>query len=78
MNTEQQQPTKKSTCAMDGCTDRPVKIIGDCKFCQRKFCSRHRQVELHHCPNMQACRDQHFQNNQKKLSQEKTVSQKTI
>jgi hypothetical protein len=33
---------KKSTCAFGECKDRPVVIIGDCRFCEKKFCGTHR------------------------------------
>ena len=69
----------KSKCAYPGekpCTDRVVKIVGDCKFCEKKFCGRHRTVEAHMCPNIEKCRQAHFQKNSDKLTNEKTSANK--
>jgi len=63
-------------CACDGCAQKPVLIIGDCKFCKLKFCGTHRLPETHACSNMQSCRDQHFMKNKLKLEGEKCVSSK--
>ncbi len=67
---------KKNSCALEGCSGRAVMIIGDCKFCSGKFCSKHRTVESHSCPNIEQCRQQHFEKNSLKLSNEKTVASK--
>jgi predicted nucleic acid binding AN1-type Zn finger protein len=64
---------RKNKCHLPDCNDRVVKIIGDCKFCQQKFCGRHRTVEAHHCQNIEACRQAHFDKNEKKLISEKTT-----
>lgn len=70
-------PVKKNNvCHHDGCSDRIVKIIGDCRYCERKHCGRHRLPEMHACPNLQACREAHFKKNENKLLGEKTVAGK--
>jgi len=34
--------TKKANrCAFEGCNARVVKIIGDCRYCQQKFCGKY-------------------------------------
>ena len=80
--TEQQSTpvrTKSSNkCCFGDCQDRVVKIIGDCKFCKSKFCGRHRTVEAHMCPNIEQCRQAHFDKNEKKLMGEKTMAPKVI
>lgn len=76
---QQQSPAPlKKRCAhpSGGCTNRVVKIIGDCRFCQQQFCSTHRHVEAHECANIDACKQDHFQRNSAKLSNEKTVATK--
>jgi len=65
-----------SKCAHKECSSRPVLIIGDCKFCNSKFCGSHRLPESHLCTGIQACRDQHFLKNKLKLENEKCVSPK--
>jgi ubiquitin C len=77
-NTNQITPMKKvkSKCTLEDCNDRPAAIIGDCRFCQHKFCSKHRLPEVHACNNIQSCREAAFEKNLKKLSAEKCVASK--
>ncbi len=50
-------PTKKkSKCDVEGCTQRPAPIIGDCAYCASKFCAQHRLPETHHCIKLKDCR----------------------
>jgi ubiquitin C len=67
---------KKSKCDFGECPQKPVLIIGDCKFCQKKFCGSHRLAESHACQNLQACRDLHFNKNKEKVLREKCVASK--
>jgi len=67
---------KKSKCAVEDCHQKPVLIIGDCKFCASKFCSKHRLPEAHACSEMTACREQSFLKNKAKLEREKCVASK--
>ena len=66
----------KSKCAFGDCVQKPVLIVGDCKFCVSKFCGKHRLPEDHACPEMKACRDQSFLKNKAKLEREKCVASK--
>lgn len=59
-----------------GCTDRVVKIIGDCRYCEQKFCSKHRLPEAHQCTNIKTCKDNAAGRNAQKLMHERTVSNK--
>jgi len=63
-------------CALDGCNQRPALIIGDCKYCNLKYCGSHRLTESHACSNMQNCREQSFARNKAKLEGEKCVAAK--
>jgi hypothetical protein len=63
-------------CAFVGCSKRSVVIIGDCKFCNEKFCSSHRLVEDHKCTATASCRQASFDKNASKLLREKCVAQK--
>eukprot|EP01137_Pigoraptor_chileana_P034011 Opistho-2@25924 len=68
----------KSQCTMEGCADRPVMLVGDCKYCQGKFCGKHRLPETHACAQMDACRKQAFDKNASKLQNERTGASKVI
>ena len=67
---------KKSKCAVEDCKERCAPIIGDCKYCNAKFCAMHRLPEVHACTNMQSCRAQAFDRNAAKLESEKCVAAK--
>jgi ubiquitin len=47
---------KKSKCDVEGCTQRPAPIIGDCAYCCSKFCAQHRLPETHTCVKLKDCR----------------------
>jgi ubiquitin len=47
---------KKSKCDVEGCTQRPAPIIGDCAYCSSKFCAQHRLPETHQCVKLKDCR----------------------
>lgn len=64
----------KNRCPV--CLKKTAPIIGDCKFCKLKFCGAHRLPEAHCCYSMQKCRDQSFQQNEKKVLSEKCVATK--
>ncbi|KAJ3184081.1 hypothetical protein HDU85_001932 [Gaertneriomyces sp. JEL0708] len=71
--------TKRATsnrCHKGDCNERVVKIIGDCRYCMHKFCTRHRLPELHLCSNMQKCRDTSAKRLKNKLLGEKCVAEK--
>ena len=38
-----------SRCAAEGCTERKVLVVGDCKLCMGQFCAEHRIPESHKC-----------------------------
>ena len=63
-------------CAVEGCTDKVAKIIGDCRYCSSSYCSRHRLPEAHTCKNIQSCREESFSKNSNKLLGEKCVADK--
>ena len=60
----------------NSCARNAALIIGDCKFCKKHFCGKHRLPEAHACANMETCRTQHFERNKQKLFREKCVSTK--
>ncbi|ORZ22483.1 polyubiquitin 5 [Absidia repens] len=67
---------KKKRCSFGSCSDKPVKIIGDCRYCQSKFCSRHRLPEAHVCVNLTSCRQAAHEKNSIKLLSERCVASK--
>ncbi|CAO3702630.1 unnamed protein product [Rhizopus stolonifer] len=73
---EKKQPKKKSRCAFQSCSDKRVKIIGDCRYCQSKFCARHRLPEDHLCENLTSCRQAAHEKNSIKLLSERCVASK--
>jgi predicted nucleic acid binding AN1-type Zn finger protein len=67
---------KKNTCFVETCGERVVKIIGDCRYCNEKFCSKHRLPEAHVCSHLDSCREQASNKLTAKLMNEKTLGQK--
>jgi len=63
-------------CAHGECKQMAAFIVGDCKYCNSKFCGTHRLPESHACSNMQGCKDTSFAKNKAKLEKEKCVSSK--
>ncbi|TPX41704.1 hypothetical protein SeMB42_g05455 [Synchytrium endobioticum] len=68
------KPSNK--CAVKDCKDRPSLAVGTCRHCQGKFCSKHRYVEAHACPNMQSCKDEAAAKLTNRLMGEKTAPAK--
>ncbi|KAI7904459.1 polyubiquitin [Cokeromyces recurvatus] len=67
---------KKNRCAYQSCSDKIVKIIGDCRYCQHKFCARHRLPEAHSCENLTSCKQAAHERNSIKLLSERCVASK--
>jgi ubiquitin C len=65
-----------NTCHFSDCKDRLVKIIGDCRYCQSKFCGKHRLPEMHACAGMESCKQAASSRLTNKLLTEKTVASK--
>ncbi|ORY38410.1 hypothetical protein BCR33DRAFT_720777 [Rhizoclosmatium globosum] len=58
------------------CTDRAIRSIGDCKLCQKSFCSKHRLPESHSCEHVELLRSNSKSKNEKLLMDGKTVDRK--
>ncbi|EKX37108.1 ubiquitin [Guillardia theta CCMP2712] len=65
-------------CNHEGCTSKVAPIIGDCKYCQHKFCGSHRLPETHCCAAMDTCKAAAFEKNAAKLENEKCVAPKLV
>jgi predicted nucleic acid binding AN1-type Zn finger protein len=53
-----------------------VKIVGECRYCQSSFCSKHRLVEAHACSKIDSCKSASHAKLESKLMNEKTVASK--
>lgn len=67
---------KKKRCSFKGCSSAPLRMVGDCSFCDGKFCSTHRLLEQHNCSGLQSCKDQLHEQNASKLQREQTQANK--
>jgi ubiquitin C len=67
---------KLTRCAFGTCSDKVVKIVGDCRYCQAKFCGRHRLPEAHACVNLTNCKQVAHERNSIKLLSERCVASK--
>jgi len=63
-------------CALGGCSQKPVMLIGDCKYCNSKYCGTHRLPESHSCSGLGTCKQQHYEKNKNKLEKEKCTASK--
>lgn len=69
-------PKKKSNkprCTKDGCKAPAQPIVGDCGFCQKRFCGKHRMLESHNCEGLADARKADKDRNAAKLEGERTV-----
>ena len=64
-------PNKKCFCGK-----KVASIIGDCKFCDNKFCLVHRLPESHECVGLANCCREAKERNEEKLLNEKCVGTK--
>lgn len=68
--------SKSKKCSFSNCTSAPLRMVGDCQFCQGKFCSKHRLLESHNCKGLKICKDKCYERNALKLQSEQTVASK--
>ena len=73
---KQDNKPKKRRCAVDHCSNKVVKVVGLCRYCQSQFCSRHRLPEDHACVNLVSCRQVAHERNSVKLLSERCVASK--
>jgi len=69
-------PKKKSNkprCSKDACKAPAQPIVGDCGFCQKRFCGKHRMLESHNCEGLEDARKADKDRNTAKLEGERTV-----
>lgn len=63
-------------CAFAECLKRVELIIGDCKFCQSKFCIKHRYPSVHNCPKLEEFKTARQELLKRQLEDGKCVSAK--
>ncbi|KEF57464.1 uncharacterized protein A1O9_05381 [Exophiala aquamarina CBS 119918] len=70
-------PTKRKSnkprCSKEGCRAPAQPIVGDCGFCQKRFCGKHRMLESHNCEGLEDARRADKDRNTAKLEGERTV-----
>lgn len=70
------KPARKSNkprCTKQGCKAAAQPIVGDCGFCQKRFCGKHRMLESHNCTGLANARQADKDRNAAKLQHERTV-----
>lgn len=69
--------TKKRKAVKCLCCSSPVSlVVGECSWCNKKFCSHHRLPESHFCTELQRCKDSAFNINKTLVETTKTASSK--
>ncbi|RMZ88882.1 hypothetical protein DV736_g3886, partial [Chaetothyriales sp. CBS 134916] len=69
-------PSKRPSrprCSKTDCKALAPPIVGDCGFCQKRFCGKHRMLESHNCEGLQDARQADKDRNAAKLQSERTV-----
>ena len=69
-------PAKKSRkprCSKDACNAPAQPIVGDCGFCTKRFCGKHRMLESHNCEGLADARQADKDRNTARLEGERTV-----
>lgn len=61
-------------CQNSDCNNKAILIVGDCKWCSKKFCGTHRLPEEHTCKGLSNMKDSKFSINAKKLMNEKCIA----
>ena len=62
----------KNRCSI--CLKKSATIVGDCKYCECKYCPNHRLPEVHKCPKMETCKKESFDKNYNTVISQKCVA----
>ena len=62
----------KNRCSI--CLKKSATIVGDCKYCECKYCPHHRLPEVHKCPKMETCKKESFDKNYNTVISQKCVA----
>lgn len=75
---KQKKKKKKNSCSFENCNARVVFMIGDCKWCNLKYCQEHRIPEAHYCSGLDKCKQNSFDINASSVNSMKCVSSKIV
>lgn len=73
-STPTKRKSNKPRCTKQGCKSLAQPIVGDCGFCEKRFCAKHRMLESHNCSGLQDARQADKDRNTAKLEHERTVA----
>ena len=62
----------KNRCQV--CLKKSASIVGDCKYCNCKYCLTHRLPETHKCPCLTDCKKESFDKNYNTVISQKCVA----
>ena len=65
--------SNRPRCGKQGCKGPAQPIVGDCGFCAKRFCGKHRMLEAHNCEGLEEARQADKDRNAAKLEGERTV-----
>lgn len=64
----------KRKCTFLSCTAPRVPIVGECSFCDGKFCGKHRLLEDHDCKGLGDCKKESHDRNKAILEAQQCVA----
>jgi len=64
---------KKLRCTFKDCKEVAQRIVGDCGFCNGRFCGKHRLLEDHKCTGLEDCKKESHERNAAQLESERTT-----
>lgn len=64
--------SRKPRCGFKACKEKVQPIVGDCGFCKKCFCAKHRMLESHSCEGLEDCKDEARERNREQLERERT------
>lgn len=64
----------KRKCTFGTCTAMRAPIVGECAFCDVKFCAKHRLLEDHRCAGLSNCKKESHDRNKALLESQQCVA----
>ncbi|CAH6721301.1 AN1-type zinc finger protein Tmc1p [[Candida] jaroonii] len=71
---KEESKKSKKKCYFKNCNVNYLKLVGDCQYCQGKYCHKHRLLENHDCNYLNQYKLLEHQKNAIKLENERTIS----
>ena len=65
-----------SKCSYGDCKTKVALVVGDCKYCIKRFCMKHSLPEQHQCHNIELCKRIAIDRNSAELLKFKCVGNK--